>query len=51
MNFEIIESEGKPIKAWTRGVQVEDAAKQQPRNLAGLPFIEGRHIKIGLAHA
>jgi hypothetical protein len=51
MNFEIIESEDKPIKAWTRGVQVEDAAKQQLRNLAGLPFIEGRHIKIGLAHA
>lgn len=43
MSFEIIESEGKPIKAWTRGVQVEDAAKQQLRNLAGLPFIH-RHI-------
>src|SRR3990172_5245146 len=39
MNFEIIESEGKPIKSWTRGVQVEDAAKQQLRNLAGLPFV------------
>lgn len=37
--FEIIESDGKPIKAWTRGVQVEDSAKQQLRNLAGLPFI------------
>ncbi len=39
MTFEIIESEGFPIKAWTRGVQVEDAAKQQLRNLAGMPFI------------
>jgi tRNA-splicing ligase RtcB len=39
MTFEIIDSVGKPIKAWTRGVQVEDAAKQQLRNLAGLPFI------------
>lgn len=39
MNFELIESSGKPIKAWTRGVQVEDAAKQQLRNLASLPFI------------
>lgn len=39
MPFEIIESTGKPIKAWTRGVQVEDAAKQQLRNLAGMPFI------------
>ncbi len=39
MTFQIIESEGRPIKAWTRGVQVEDAAKQQLRNLAGMPFI------------
>lgn len=41
--FEIIESSGKPIKAWTRGVRVEDSAKQQLRNLAGLPFIHS-HI-------
>lgn len=39
MTFEIIESDGKPIKAWTRGVPVEESAKQQLRNLAGLPFI------------
>lgn len=37
--FQVIESSGHPIKAWTRGVQVDDAAKQQLRNLAGLPFI------------
>lgn len=43
--FEIIESAGKPIKAWTRGVQVEDAAKQQLRNLASLPFIHS-HIAV-----
>lgn len=43
MTFEIIESAGKPIKAWTRGVQVEEAAKKQLRNLAGLPFIHS-HI-------
>lgn len=43
MKFEIIESTGKPIKAWTRGVQVEDQAKQQLRNLAGMPFIHS-HI-------
>jgi len=41
--FEIIESTGRPIKAWTRGVQVEEAAKNQLRNLAGLPFIHS-HI-------
>lgn len=43
MSFELIDSPGYPIKAWTRGVQVEDAAKQQLRNLAGLPFIY-KHI-------
>ena len=43
MNFEMIESEGFPIKAWTRGVQVEDQAKQQLRNLASMPFIH-RHV-------
>lgn len=46
MSFEIIDSAGgAPIKAWTRGVQVEDAAKQQLRNLAGLPFIH-KHIAV-----
>jgi tRNA-splicing ligase RtcB len=30
---------GVPIKAWTRGVPVEDAAKQQLLNIASLPFI------------
>lgn len=39
MSFEIIESDGRPIKAWTRGVQVEEQAKQQLRNLACMPFI------------
>jgi tRNA-splicing ligase RtcB len=43
MTYEMIESDGAPIKAWTRGVQVEDVAKQQLRNLAGMPFIH-KHI-------
>jgi tRNA-splicing ligase RtcB len=30
---------GTPIKAWTRGVQVEDEALKQLRNMASLPFI------------
>jgi tRNA-splicing ligase RtcB len=30
---------GVPIKAWTRGVPVEDEAKQQLLNIATLPFI------------
>jgi len=43
MSFELIDSTGFPIKAWTRGVQVEDQAKQQLRNLASMPFIHS-HI-------
>jgi tRNA-splicing ligase RtcB len=35
--------DGVPVKCWTRGVPVEDAAKQQLRNLARLPFIH-RHV-------
>ena len=37
--YEIIPGEGVPIKAWTRGVPVEDAAAAQLRNVARLPFI------------
>lgn len=44
-NFELIESYGKPIKAWIRGVQVDDGAKQQLRNVASLPFIH-KHIAV-----
>ena len=43
MSYQMIESEGFPIKAWTRGVQVEDVAKQQLRNLASMPFIH-KHV-------
>lgn len=39
-NYEVITPDrGAPIKAWTRGVPVEEAAKQQLRNIASLPFI------------
>src|SRR6266436_1090066 len=38
-SFDVIDGSPKPIKAWTRGVQVEDQAKQQLRNIAGMPFI------------
>lgn len=37
--FEYIETTGKPIKAWTRGVPLEESARQQLQNVAGLPFI------------
>jgi tRNA-splicing ligase RtcB (3'-phosphate/5'-hydroxy nucleic acid ligase) len=39
-NYEVFKPErGVAIKAWTRGVPVEDAAKQQLLNIATLPFI------------
>ncbi|RKG78348.1 RtcB family protein [Corallococcus terminator] len=39
-NYEVLSDEaGRPIKAWTVGVPFEDEAKQQLRNLRGLPFI------------
>ncbi len=39
-NYQIIEdSNAVPIKSWTQGVPFEDAAKNQLRNIAQLPFI------------
>jgi tRNA-splicing ligase RtcB (3'-phosphate/5'-hydroxy nucleic acid ligase) len=39
-NYELIETPGGvPIKAWTRGVGVEDAARKQLENVARLPIV------------
>ncbi len=38
-NYELIETSGVPIKAWTRGVGVEDAARKQLENVARLPIV------------
>lgn len=38
-NFEVMETEGAIVKMWTRGVQVEDQARAQLKNVAKLPFI------------
>lgn len=39
-NYNVITGEGGvPIKAWTKGVQLEDAARQQLLNCAQMPFI------------
>jgi tRNA-splicing ligase RtcB len=43
--FDVIESEKGLIKAWTRGVPIEDAAAAQLRNVAALPFIH-RHVAV-----
>ena len=45
MTYALIPSSGAEIKAWTEGVPVEQAAMQQLRNLAGLPFIHD-HIAV-----
>ncbi|HYN38796.1 MAG TPA: RtcB family protein [Rhodospirillales bacterium] len=37
--YELLPSDGVPIRAWTRGVPVEDAALRQLQNVARLPFI------------
>ena len=38
-SFEVIGVERVPIKAWIKGVPIEDAAAQQLRNVARLPFV------------
>ncbi len=38
-SYDILPSDTGLIKAWTRGVPVEDKAHQQLKNLAGLPFV------------
>lgn len=40
MNYDVMTQPGSvPVKLWTKGVQVEDQARQQLANLATLPFI------------
>ncbi len=45
MTFEILDNTHVPIKGWTRGVPVEEDAKQQLKNIASLPFIY-KHIAV-----
>jgi tRNA-splicing ligase RtcB (3'-phosphate/5'-hydroxy nucleic acid ligase) len=44
-NYEVIEGRETHIKAWTRGVPLEDKAREQLMNMAQLPFIHS-HIAI-----
>lgn len=43
--YEYIETPGKPIKAWVKGVPLEDAARQQLMNVASMPFIH-KHVAV-----
>jgi len=45
MNYDIYNSPGVPIKAWTRGVPVEAKALEQVRNTASLPIIHS-HVAL-----
>lgn len=46
MDYQLLEVEnGKPIKMWTRGVPVEDDARQQLINIASMPFIY-KHLAV-----
>lgn len=44
-SFEVINGARLPIKAWTRGVPIEDEAKQQLINVANMPFIY-KHVAV-----
>ncbi|HST45476.1 MAG TPA: RtcB family protein [Luteimonas sp.] len=45
-NYDVIHEQGAaPIKTWTRGVPLEDAAREQLKNIAKLPFIH-KHIAV-----
>lgn len=43
--FEVITGEHVPIKAWTKGVPIEDAALRQLKNVASLPFVHS-HMAV-----
>ena len=46
INYDVIHDIGyAPIKTWTRGVPLEDEAREQLRNMAKLPFIH-KHIAV-----
>ena len=44
-SYDLIETSGVPIKAWTRGVSIEDAARKQLANVARLPIVF-RHVAV-----
>lgn len=43
--MKVIETTGAPIKAWIEGVPVEEAAIEQAKKIAGLPFIH-KHVAM-----
>src|SRR5262245_6059356 len=43
--YELMETEGVPIKAWTRGLPIEASARRQLENVARLPIVF-RHVAV-----
>lgn len=43
--FDVINTEKHPIKAWIKGVPLEESALKQLKNIAGLPFIH-KHVAV-----
>jgi tRNA-splicing ligase RtcB len=44
-DYDFVDGARFPIKAWTRGVQLEGAAREQLLNIANLPFIH-KHVAV-----
>lgn len=49
--YELIETSGKPIKAWLRGVSLDISAREQLINLSHLPFVQPHVAVMPDAHA
>lgn len=45
MPYDVDATQAHPIKMWTRGVPVEEKAREQLRNVASLPFIH-KHVAV-----
>lgn len=43
--MQIIETDAKPIKAWVDGVEFDENARKQVRNMASLPFVHS-HVAV-----
>ena len=43
--YEILTTGNKPVKAWIRGVPLEDAARKQLHNVSTLPFVH-KHVAV-----
>lgn len=44
-SYDVIQTDTGLIKAWVKGVPVEEAAKRQAANIAGMPFIH-KHVAL-----